>query len=157
MILFIFPFFHDCNLSISDLTAGSEDLKCEAIYTHSIRWLPLLLLMIYIFFFNLGYGAMIWITVAEILPLHVRSVATSLAVSFTCVCSFLTSHTYNDLKGKTKSFYLHFSSISGSDIWDVGSGILDLDLCIWDLELELGYGSRIWILDLGYGIWDLGS
>jgi len=84
----------------TDLTAGSEDLKCEAIYTHSIRWLPLLLLMIYIFFFNLGYGAMIWITVAEILPLHVRSVATSLAVSFTCVCSFLTSHTYNDLKDR---------------------------------------------------------
>ena len=98
--------FNECNLFISDLTTGSgtEDQKCEAIYTHSIRWLPLLLLMIYIFFFNLGYGAMIWITVAEILPLHVRSVATSLAVSFTCVCSFLTSHTYNDLKGKTKNF-----------------------------------------------------
>ena len=62
------------------------------------RWLPLLLLMIYIFFFNLGYGAMIWITVVEILPLHVRSVATSLSVAFTCVCSFLTSHTYSDLK-----------------------------------------------------------
>ena len=92
------------NFFLTDLAAGSEDLKCEAIYTHSIRWLPLLLLMIYIFFFNLGYGAMIWITVAEILPLHVRSVATSLAVSFTCVCSFLTSHTYNDLKGKTKIF-----------------------------------------------------
>ena len=54
--------------------------------------------MIYIFFFNLGYGAMIWITVVEILPLHVRSVATSLSVGFTCVCSFLTSHTYSDLK-----------------------------------------------------------
>jgi len=87
------------SLSQNDLTAGSEDQTCHAIYTHSIRWLPLLLLMIYIFFFNLGYGAMIWITVAEILPIHVRSVATSLAVSFTCVCSFLTSHTYSDLKG----------------------------------------------------------
>ena len=66
----------------------------------NFRWLPLLLLMIYIFFFNLGYGAMIWITVVEILPLHVRSVATSLSVAFTCVCSFLTSHTYSDLKEK---------------------------------------------------------
>ena len=54
--------------------------------------------MVYIFFFNLGYGAMIWITVVEILPLHVRSVATSLSVGFTCVCSFLISHTYKDLK-----------------------------------------------------------
>lgn len=77
---------------------GPDVDPCEAIYTSSIRWLPLLLLMIYIFFFNLGYGAMIWITVVEILPLHVRSVATSLSVGFTCVCSFLTSHTYSDLK-----------------------------------------------------------
>ena len=147
MILFIFPFFHDCNLSISDLTAGSEDLKCEAIYTHSIRWLPLLLLMIYIFFFNLGYGAMIWITVAEILPLHVRSVATSLAVSFTCVCSFLTSHTYNDLKGKTNIFNLFFFNIwiwydliSGTWKSGSGSGIWDLVLVIWIWDLESGFG-----------------
>ena len=68
---------------------------CDPIYTQSIRWLPLLLLMIYIFFFNLGYGAMIGITVVEILPLQVRSVATSLSFSFSCVCSFLTSHTYS--------------------------------------------------------------
>ena len=84
-------------LAITNNTQLEEEL-CEAIYTHSIRWLPLLLLMIYIFFFNLGYGAMIWITVVEILPLHVRSVATSLSVAFTCVCSFLTSHTYSYLK-----------------------------------------------------------
>ena len=48
--------------------------------------------------FSQGYGAMIWITVAEILPLRVRSVLTSLAVGFTCVMSFMTSHTYNDMK-----------------------------------------------------------
>ena len=54
--------------------------------------------MVYIFFFNLGYGAMIWITVVEILPLHVRSVATSLSVGFTCAWSFVTSHTYKYLK-----------------------------------------------------------
>ena len=42
--------------------------------TADIGWLPLALLMTYIFFFNLGYGSMIWITVAEILPIHVRYV-----------------------------------------------------------------------------------
>ena len=63
-----------------------------------LGWLPLLILMVYIFFFNLGYGAMIWITVVEILPLHVRSVATSLSVGFTCAWSFVTSHTYKYLK-----------------------------------------------------------
>lgn len=84
--------------TIDNVTKAAEEEFCKAIYTHSIRWLPLLLLMVYIFFFNLGYGAMIWITVVEILPLHVRSVATSLSVGFTCICSFLTSHTYSYLK-----------------------------------------------------------
>jgi len=91
-------YFHFKSLELEACGTGISAENCEDIYTHSIRWLPLLLLMIYIFFFNLGYGAMIWITVVEILPLHVRSVATSLSVAFTCVCSFLTSHTYTDLK-----------------------------------------------------------
>ena len=116
-------YFHFKSLELEACGPGISAENCEDIYTHSIRytlyiwnkpsyflilwnflfnfrWLPLLLLMIYIFFFNLGYGAMIWITVVEILPLHVRSVATSLSVAFTCVCSFLTSHTYSDLKEK---------------------------------------------------------
>ena len=49
-------------------------IDCPWTYTANIGWLPLALLMTYIFFFNLGYGSMIWITVAEILPIHVRYV-----------------------------------------------------------------------------------
>jgi hypothetical protein len=37
-----------------------------------VGWLPLLDLMVYIFVFSLGYGSMVWITVIEILPAHVR-------------------------------------------------------------------------------------
>ena len=47
--------------------------------------------------FNLGFGSLIWITVAELLPLRVRSVTNSLSVGFTCLCSFFTAHTYNGL------------------------------------------------------------
>ena len=72
-------------------------------YLDNFGWLPLFLLMLYIFFFNIGYGAMIWITVAEILPQHVRSVTNSLSVGFTCVCSFLTSHTYMPMKESLKA------------------------------------------------------
>ena len=50
--------------------------ECPNVHTADIGWLPLALLMTYIFFFNLGYGSMIWITVAEILPIHVRYVLT---------------------------------------------------------------------------------
>ena len=51
--------------------------ECTWTHTANIGWLPLALLMTYIFFFNLGYGSMIWITVAEILPIHVRCVTTN--------------------------------------------------------------------------------
>lgn len=99
-------------VNLDDEASPVSGDTCEAIYTHSIGWLPLLLLMVYIFFFNLGYGAMIWITVVEILPLHVRSVATSLSVAFTSLCSFLISHTYIDLKDTIDSegvFWLYGS------------------------------------------------
>ena len=117
----------------SEETNLTEKSNCHATYTENIGmytnythtsyntsalrwhlytsgWLPMLILMVYILFFNLGYGAMIWITVVEILPLHVRSVATSLSVGFTCVCSFLTSHTYNDLKSEIKGMMCFFCS-----------------------------------------------
>ena len=78
-------------VSLSLPQSLAED--CQ-IYTQNLGWLPMLLAMLYIFFFNLGYGAMIWITMVEILPQHVRSVAASLAGGFACLWSFLTSHTY---------------------------------------------------------------
>ena len=70
--------------------------------------------MLYIFFFNLGYGAMIWITVAEILPLKVRPITNSLSVAFTCLCSFLTSHTYLPLKeaAGTEGLFWVYGAIS---------------------------------------------
>ncbi|TRY78837.1 hypothetical protein TCAL_06755 [Tigriopus californicus] len=90
---------------------GNKD--CPSIYTAHLGWLPLVILMLYIFFFNLGYGSMIWITVAEILPQHVRSVTNSLSVGFTCLCSFFTSHTYDDLK----------NSIGGEGVFWLYGGI----------------------------------
>ncbi len=52
---------------------GGGDGDCPKPYTSGLERLPLILLMAYIFFFNLGFGAMIWITVAEILPMKVRA------------------------------------------------------------------------------------
>ena len=99
---------------INLLSAATDNCTTSvpAIHTAGLGWLPLLLLMLYIFFFNLGYGSMIWITVAEILPLHVRSVTNSLSVGFTCVCSFLTSHTFTVMMKTIKGegvFWLYAS------------------------------------------------
>jgi len=84
--------------SVNEVSLFSNADDCPKIHTENIQWLPLLLLMLYIFFFNLGYGALIWMTVVEILPQHVRTVATSFAVSQTCISGFLVSHTYIGLK-----------------------------------------------------------
>ena len=65
------------DLALASTTSlnSTDGSSCSPVYTESINWLPLALLMAYIFFFNIGYGAMIWITVAEILPMQVRIVA----------------------------------------------------------------------------------
>lgn len=84
--------------SVSETSVFFNSEDCPKIHTENIQWLPLLLLMLYIFFFNLGYGALIWMTVVEILPQHVRTVATSFAVSQTCISGFLVSYTYIGLK-----------------------------------------------------------
>ncbi|XP_040574979.1 facilitated trehalose transporter Tret1 isoform X2 [Lepeophtheirus salmonis] len=65
----------------------------------NISWLPLVDLMIYIFAFNLGYGALTWVTAAEILPSKIRSLATSLSVGFVCLISFLLTYTFGLLIG----------------------------------------------------------
>ncbi len=64
-------FANNNNNSNNNNATGDGAAKCPPVYTSDIGWLPVVLLMVYIFFFNLGYGAMIWITVAEILPLQV--------------------------------------------------------------------------------------
>ena len=39
-----------------------------------LGWLPLATLMVFIFVYNLGYGAMVFITAVEILPTRVKEV-----------------------------------------------------------------------------------
>ena len=92
--------FQNCTdpISVTETSVFFNSEDCPKIHTEHIQWLPLLLLMLYIFFFNLGYGALIWMTVVEILPQHVRTVATSFAVSQTCISGFLVSYTYIALK-----------------------------------------------------------
>ena len=58
-------------------TSSSLDLNTTTqIYqdcSYSLDWLPVLNSMVFIFVFNLGYGSMVWMTVVEILPAHIRN------------------------------------------------------------------------------------
>jgi len=66
----------------------------ESSCSYGLDWLPIVDSMIFIFVFNLGYGSMIWMTVVEILPAHIRNVTNGITVSWVGVLSFITSFSF---------------------------------------------------------------
>ncbi len=46
---------------------------------------------------NAGYGTLIWVVTAEILPPKVRSIANSIIICFAFLCGFIISKTFVDL------------------------------------------------------------
>jgi len=71
----------------------TENTESECSYGN-LGWLPLATLMMYIFVFNLGFGAMVFITASEILPPHARELGMSLVISLNCPISFLISYSF---------------------------------------------------------------
>ena len=55
--------------SVLNATLAERTVDCS----YNLNWLPVVDSMIFIFVFNLGYGSIIWMTVLEILPLHIRN------------------------------------------------------------------------------------
>jgi len=82
----------DACRSTTELTIEEEiSNKCDY---GNIGWLPLATLMVFIFVYNLGYGAMVFITAVEILPTRVKEVGMSVAMSLNCAVSFLVTYTF---------------------------------------------------------------
>lgn len=71
-------------------SSESPDLNCS----YNLDWLPVLNSMIFIFVFNLGYGSMVWMTVVEILPAHIRNLTNGLTVSWVGLLSFITTYSF---------------------------------------------------------------
>jgi len=51
----------------------------------------------FLFLGNVGYGTLIWVVTAELLPPKVRSVANSFIISFAFMTGFLVAKTFVDL------------------------------------------------------------
>merc|ERR1712179_671681 len=60
-------------------------------------WLPVLSILILLFLGNGGYGTLIWVVTAEMLPPHVRSLANSFIICFSFIIGFVISKTFVDL------------------------------------------------------------
>ena len=60
-------------------------------------WLPLVAVLGFLVFGNVGYGTLIWVVTAELLPARVRSVANSVIICFAFVVGFVVAKTFVDL------------------------------------------------------------
>merc|ERR1711902_53258 len=62
-----------------------------------LGWLPLLAVLGFLFLGNVGYGTLIWVVTAELLPPKVRAMANSFIICFAFIAGFIVAKTYVDL------------------------------------------------------------
>merc|ERR1719317_1122083 len=62
-----------------------------------LGWLPLVSVIGFLFLGNVGYGTLIWVVTAELLPPKVRSMANSIIICFAFIAGFIVSKTFIDL------------------------------------------------------------
>ena len=75
-----------------------------------LGWLPIVTVVIFLFMGNIGYGTLIWVVTAELLPPKVRSIANSIIICFAFLCGFLIAKTFVDLLeglGQSGTFFLY--------------------------------------------------
>jgi len=66
-------------------------------FTEGFQWLPLVILVIYFIFFNIGVATFVWVVTAEVLPPSIRNVANGVAILIGGVLFFTTSFTFNKM------------------------------------------------------------
>lgn len=84
--------FNSSSLDSEDLVLAAMEAKESCSW--NLNWLPVVDSMVFIFVFNLGYGSLVWMTVVEILPAHIRNVTNGLTVGWVGVLSFITSFSF---------------------------------------------------------------
>jgi len=89
-----FKMYEDCqdcqeeSPQLSSTTVSPSVLVSEAT-VDSIGWLPLVSLMVFIFFFSIGFGPIPWIMNVELMPPEARGIAASICTSFNWIVSYL--------------------------------------------------------------------
>merc|ERR1711874_218093 len=62
-----------------------------------LGWLPILAVVGFLFLGNIGYGTLIWVVTAELLPPKVRAMANSFIICFAFITGFIVAKTFVDL------------------------------------------------------------
>lgn len=82
--------FNDTKTNNSEMEEADVTLTCS----YGLGLLPIVTSMVYIFMFNIGYGSLVFMTAAEILPAHIRSSTNGLNICWTGFLSFLTTFSF---------------------------------------------------------------
>ncbi|XP_059098818.1 facilitated trehalose transporter Tret1-2 homolog isoform X1 [Tigriopus californicus] len=102
--------------NITDLQAFSVNKTEAEILEYSpqspdwLGWLPLVAVISFLFFGNGGYGTLIWVVTAELLPAKVRSVANSIIICLGFLGGFVVAKTFVDLieaLGQSVTFWIY--------------------------------------------------
>jgi len=77
----------------------SNSTEVTEVSTHMgvIGWLPLVSVIGFLFLGNIGYGTLIWVVTAELLPPRVRAMANSFIICFAFITGFIVAKTFVDL------------------------------------------------------------
>merc|ERR1711874_210702 len=79
------------------LLANSTDTVSVQTYDSILGWLPLVSVIGFLFLGNIGYGTLIWVVTAELLPPRVRAMANSFIICFAFITGFIVAKTFVDL------------------------------------------------------------
>lgn len=66
-------------------------------HEYPVGWLPLVAVIGFLFLGNIGYGTLIWVVTAELLPPKVRAMANSFIICFAFITGFIVAKTFVDL------------------------------------------------------------
>jgi len=76
---------------------NSTDVTSVGTYNSVLGWLPLVSVIGFLFLGNIGYGTLIWVVTAELLPPRVRAMANSFIICFAFITGFIVAKTFVDL------------------------------------------------------------
>jgi len=80
-----------------EVSANQSTVSVVNPYVSPVGWLPLVAIIGFLFLGNIGYGTLIWVVTAELLPPKVRAMANSFIICFAFITGFIVAKTFVDL------------------------------------------------------------
>ena len=91
-------------MTISSMVFGAYYYLVDEKHVGGLSWLSLTSLIVYITAYNLGWGPIPWLVMAEIFPARAKGLASGIATTVNWSCAFLVTKEFHDLQGAIHSY-----------------------------------------------------